>query len=183
MINENDFAKLVLPATLEIIRTLPASPDRVWEYLVDPELRKLWFCAGETGNQPGDDFVMDFDHTRLSDSAPPADLGCGEPMTMKGTIVTFDPPNVLCYNWPEEDGSGTVVTIRLTAEGEGTRLYLTHERLSNSEFKKGASVGWHAHLDLLVDELHGNQRRDFWKHYGALKAQYDERIGQNTESA
>jgi uncharacterized protein YndB with AHSA1/START domain len=98
---------------------------------------------------------------------------------MKGTIVTFDPPNVLSYNWPEEHGQGTIVTIRLTAEGEGTRLHLSHERLANPEFKKGASAGWHAHLDLLVDELNGDQRRDFWKHYEVLKDQYDQRIEQS----
>ena len=176
MKNENDFVKLTA-AKLEVTRTLPAKPERVWEYLVDPDLRKLWFCAGETGDQPGGDFVMDFDHTRISDSAPPEGVECGSgPVTMKGTIVTFDPPKVLAYSWPEENGPGTLVTIRLEPKGDDTHLHLVHERLHNAEFLKGASAGWHAHLDLLVDLVSDRPRRDFWIHYAALKSEYDQRV-------
>lgn len=176
MPNEDDFAKLVLPAKLEISRTLPAPPERIWEFLVDPDLRQQWFCAGQTGENPGEPFVMDFDHSRLSPSQPPEGIECGDPITMEGTLITFDPPHELAYNWPESDGEGTIVTIRLEAQGENTRLHLTHERLANPEFKKGASAGWHAHLDLLVDVVGGNQRRDFWLHYESLKSEYDARL-------
>ena len=177
-INESDFVRLTAPAKLEIERILPASPERVWEYLVDPELRKQWFCAGETGTQPGEPFVMDFDHSRLSTEKPPADMDCGDPITMQGTILTFEPPKVLSYNWPEEDGSGTIVTIRLEAEGENTRLHLSHERLENPEFKKGASAGWHAHLDLLLDLIREGHARDFWLHFATVKEEYNSRISE-----
>jgi len=173
---ENDFARLVSPQALEIARVLPAPVDRVWEHLVDPELRKLWFCAGATGTRPGDDFVMDFDHSRISDSDPPPEIGCGDPVVMTGTIVTYDAPSVLAYSWPEEHGTGTIVTIRLKQDGDNTTLTLSHDRLSNPEYQKGASAGWHAHLDLLVDVMNGNERRDFWIHYAALKKQYDQRM-------
>ena len=66
MSNENDYARIVLPGTLEITRTLPASPEVVWKYLVDPELRQLLFCAGETGSAPGEPFTMDFDHLLIA---------------------------------------------------------------------------------------------------------------------
>jgi len=176
-VNDQDFAKIVLPAKLEITRLLPADPDRVWEFLVDPELRKLWFCAGETGSAPGEPFQMAFDHTLLSESEAPADSGCSEPMVMTGTIVTFDPPKELTYEWPGENESTTLVTICLQAEEDGTRLNLTHERLVNPEFKRGASAGWHTHLDLLVDLTNGKPTRDFWVQYNQLKKVYDERIG------
>lgn len=176
----SDYVHMVAPATLEIFRDLPASPERVWQYLADPELRKKWFCAGPTGSQAGEDFVMDFDHSRLSTSAPPEDAGCGDPIVMRGTIRTFNPPHELSYDWPDEHGGATLVTIRLTAEGDGTRLHLQHSRLDNPEFRTAASAGWHAHLDLLCDLMNGQTTRDFWDHYGSLKAEYDRR---NTDAA
>lgn len=175
--NEQDFAKLTGPAKLEIVRILPATPERVWEYIVDPELRQKWFCAGATGDRPGQEFVMDFDHSRISNSPPPADVECGDPIVMRGTILKYDRPFEFAYSWPEADGKGTIVTIKLAADGENTRLHLVHERLENPEFKKGASAGWHAHLDLLVDVAANAEVRDFWLHYAGLKAEYDQRMG------
>ncbi len=171
------YAKLVAPTQLEIVRDLPASRERVWEYLTDPELRQKWFCAGHTGTSPGDAFVMDFDHTRLSDSPPPAEIECGDPVVMRGTITVFDPPHKLAYRWPGEgEEEESLVTIELTQHGELTRLRLIHSRLANPEFQKGASAGWHAHLDLLVDLINDKSPRDFWVHYGSLKTVYDDRI-------
>lgn len=176
-ISDRDFVKLG-GAKLEIERVLPASLDRVWQYIVDPELRQQWFCAGATGSRPGEEFVMDFDHSRISTSKPPSEIECGDPVVMRGEILKYEAPFLFSYLWPENDGPGTVVTIKLAAEGENTRLHLTHERLVDPEFKKGASAGWHAHLDLLVDVVGGEPVRDFWLHYSAIKAEYDERIAE-----
>lgn len=171
---EFDFARFPSSSRLEITRILPADQERVWQYLVDPELRKLWFCGGFTGSAPGEDFVMDFDHSRISDSEPPPEVGCGAPIKMVGKIVSFDPPNTLSYDWPGENNETARVTIQLTAEGDDTRLFLVHERLESQEFKRGASAGWHAHLDLLVDLANNRPTRDFWFHYIGLKSQYDQ---------
>jgi uncharacterized protein YndB with AHSA1/START domain len=174
--NADNYAKHVTSAALEIARTLPASPAEVWQYLVDPELRQHWFCAGETGSQSGEPFVMDFDHTRISDSSPP-EGGCGDAIKIEGTIVKYEPPTRLVYDWPGENESSTTrVTITLKADGESTVLHLIHERLTNAEFKSGASAGWHTHLDLLVDLLEGKPARDFWKQYTPLKLEYDSKI-------
>ena len=172
----DEYARMVAPAQLEIVRELPASCERVWEYLTDPELRKKWFCSGATGSKSGEEFVMEFDHTRLSTSAPPEGLDCGSPV-VHGTIVTFEPPHRLSYRWPgESDDDESIVTIELTQRGENTRLHLVHSKLTNPEFQKGASAGWHAHLDLLLDLVEGKETRDFWVHFGKLKSEYDERI-------
>jgi len=170
----DDFARLVGPAKLEIVRMLPASRERVWEYLVDPELRSQWFCAGDTGQRPGEAFVMDFDHSRLSDTAPPPDVGCGDPIVMRGTLTVFDPPQRLAYEWPgHEEGDTSLVTIELRQQGDMTRLHLVHSKLTNPDFQKGASAGWHAHLDLLLDLMNDAPVRDFWLHYTEVKLQYD----------
>ena len=175
--NEN-YAKVVATAQLEISRILPATCERVWEYLVNPELRAKWFCAGATGQKPGEEFVMDFDHSRISKSGPPEGMECsGDPQVVSGTILTMDPPHKLEYRWPGMfDEDDTVVSIELTQEGANTRLHLIHSKLSNPEYQKGASAGWHAHLDLLADLIEGKPARDFWPHYSAIKVQYDARI-------
>lgn len=177
-----DFAHLTAPATLEIYRSLPAAPERVWQYLTDPQLRQKWFCAGPTGTAAGEEFVMDFDHSRLSASAPPADAGCGDPIVMRGTIVRFAPPTELAYEWPDEHGGSTLVTIRLTAEDGGTVLHLQHSRLTSPAFRTAASAGWHAHLDLLCDLMADRNARDFWQHYSTLKREYEEREAVRSES-
>ncbi len=170
----DDSARMVGFAQLEIVRILPASRERVWEYLVDPELRSKWFCAGATGQQPGEPFVMDFDHSRISDSPPPEDVECGDPIVMRGTLTIFEPPHKLEYEWPgHEEDDTSIVTIELTQQGENTRLHLVHSKLTNPEFQKGASAGWHAHLDLLLDLMHRVPVRDFWLHYAEVKSKYD----------
>ena len=43
----DSYGALVGPDTLRIQRLLPGPIERVWSYLVDSELRKLWFAEGE----------------------------------------------------------------------------------------------------------------------------------------
>ncbi|MEL7496737.1 MAG: SRPBCC domain-containing protein [Planctomycetota bacterium] len=172
--NEN-FANWVGPARLEIVRELPASRERVWEYFVNPELRQKWFCSGETGVCAGEPFVMDFDHSRISNSSAPDD-GCGGPIVMRGTILEYEPPSKLAYRWPgATEDEDSIVTIELTALGDKTRLRLIHSQLSNPDFGTAASVGWHAHLDLLLDLTNDQPARDFWVHFAETKLQYEKR--------
>ena len=126
-----EHAKLTTTTQLEITRDLPATCERVWQYLVDPKLRQKWFCAGETGSAPGEKFTMDFDHSRISKNPPPESMGCsGDPQIMTGTIITFEPPHKLSYRWPgETDDDESIVTIELSAMGDKTRLHLIHSRL------------------------------------------------------
>lgn len=164
-------------ARLEIVRVLPASPERVWQYWVDPDLRQTWFCAGETGNTPGEPFTMDFDHSRISDCEPPEHIGCGEPVVLRGTILEYEPSSKLVYRWPGQDGADTLVTVELHPVEGGTELRLTHDLLISPEFRQGASIGWQAHLDLLVDVTSGAKARDFWLHYTAIEAEAKTQVG------
>lgn len=180
----NERVKLVSDVQLEITRILPATCERVWEYLTDPELRQKWFCAGATGNAPGQEFVMDFDHSRISDSDPPQSVNCSnDPIVVRGIISTYEPPHKLAYRWPgESEEDESLVTIELTQQGEYTRLHLVHSRLTNPEFQKGASAGWHAHLDLLLDLIEGKEARDFWEHFGNVQAEYEQLISDSSKA-
>lgn len=161
---------------LEIERILPARPETVWQYLTDPALRQKWFCAGTTDAHEGGKIVLAFDHRRISKQPPPDRYAGTDTATFEGTVTTYDPPHVLAFEWPEENGKNTHVTITLTARGETTHLHLVHKRLHGADFKSGVAAGWHAHLDLLVDIVSGRGARDFWAHFNVLEAVYEERM-------
>ena len=170
--------QLTAPTTLEIIRILPGPIERVWDHLTQSHLRAKWLCAGEVESRPGGKIIFDFDHRRLSNSPPPEDHKDQQVVTFEGEVLRHEPPHTLAFRWPEEDGAGTIVTIRLETVDDGVRLHLVHDRLSKPAHRNGAAGGWHAHLDLLDDVLNGREVRDFWLHYTPLEAKYEAQFAQ-----
>lgn len=63
------------------------------------------------------------------------------------------------------------MTIELAAEGDRVRLVLTQAGMGDAE-RVGTSAGWHAHLDILEDDLAGRARRAFWSAHARLEAEY-----------
>ena len=59
------------PNELRFDRLLDAPVERVWKYIVDPELRALWFMAAPSDLRPGGTFGLSMQHDRLSDGAVP----------------------------------------------------------------------------------------------------------------
>ena len=161
---------------LVVERHFKAAPEKIWQYLTDPALRQKWFCAGATDAHEGGTIVFDFDHSRISKTAPSKDGDCADAVTFEGTITDYDPPHRFGFTWPEQDGDGTHVLIRLRADQDGTHLHLEHSKLKRDDYKSGAAAGWHTHLDLLVDLTNGEEARDFWVHYRPLEARYKEKV-------
>ncbi|GAB5403950.1 MAG: SRPBCC family protein [Aureliella sp.] len=171
----SEFAKLVCDDGIEIIRILPASIERVWAFLVDPELRQKWFCGGIMGEKAGEPFVMEFDNSRLSVSLPPeakADA-CNASERMQGTLTHFEPPHKLAYSWPgETKADDSHVSIELEDLGGETRLRLRHTRVADLRNRTEAAAGWHAHFDVLCSVISGNTALDFWGSHNAARAEY-----------
>lgn len=167
-----DDARLTSPTTLEIVRDLPGPRQRIWDHLVDPDLRRRWFCGGAIEPRPGGVFVFDFDHRRLSDTPPPEKYADQQQVRFEGTVTIFEPPAKLAFLWPEEDGASTEVTITLTERGDRVELHLIHARLARPDHRTGAAAGWHVHLDLLDDLLAGRAVRDFWAAYVPVEDRY-----------
>lgn len=161
------------PMRLEIRRVLNGPIDRVWEYLTDGNLRKLWFCGGTTAAEPGGAITFAFDHRLLSTTGPPEKYADSEVVDMGGQVLVVEKPTKLKFTWNEMhvDGSSTV-TILLKDLGDKTELHLIHEDLV-PEIQPGVQAGWHAHLDLLLDLMNGEPVRDFWIHFNALEATYE----------
>lgn len=173
-----EYGKLIGPAELEFVRRFDADIEKVWQFLVDPDKRKLWFCGGATDAHAGGAIVFEFDHRRLSESPPPEKYASEEVVTHRGTILEYDPPHRLAFDWFESAGSEqSRVEIDLTAiDAETTELRLVHRGVHARDMLIGVFAGWHGHFDLLAEVLQGTRKTDFWLRDRALEEEYERRI-------
>jgi uncharacterized protein YndB with AHSA1/START domain len=131
-------------ASLDRELQIDASPETVWEFLVDPAKAVRWMGTSATFDaRPGGEYRCD---------VIPGHTASGE-------FVELDPPRRLVFTWgwePSEDGANrvppgtSVVEISLEAEGSGTRLRLTHRDFPSTEAATGHEAGWDHYLARLV---------------------------------
>ena len=174
----DNYGRQTGPAQLEFVREFEAAPHIVWQFLVEPEKRKIWFCGGSTGDHVGGKIVFEFDHRNLAESPPPEKYASEETATHHGEILEFDPPDRLAFTWFESAGSETSVveiTLRATETG-GTTLKLVHKGVEGRSMLVGVLAGWHGHFDLLAEVLAGPRITDFWLRDHELEQEYEERV-------
>lgn len=174
----NEYGRQIGPAKLAFDRRFEAPIEKVWQFLVDPEKRKLWFCGGSTGDQVGADIVFEFDHRRLSQIEPPEKYATEEVVTHFGKILEYDPPRRLAFTWFESAGAeSSTVEINLTSNRDGsTELALVHTGVEGRDMLVGVLAGWHGHFDLMAEVLVGDRKSDFWVRDQELEALYEERV-------
>lgn len=165
------------PRMLRMERLLDAPIDKVWQYLVDPELRARWFMGGPTDLRVGGHMGMTMDHDRLSDQPTPtpekyqAYIG----HSWNERITRCEPPNLLAITW--EDGAAGEVTFTLNAEDGRTRLVLTHNGLRGRDDAINFGGGWLSHLAVLERRLRGEPVADFWALHTAAEEQVTRSLG------
>ena len=162
------YTEVTGPGTIRLERVLPGTPERVWEYLVDPDLRVTWFAGGPIDLRPGGVVDFRYDHARISDEpVPEAFLDHRE----TGRVIACEPPRLLAFTW--RDGpAASHVTFELAPVDGGTRLVLTHSRLDLPGDFVPAAAGWHAHLDMLEARVAGRAPGSFWKRHESLERRY-----------
>jgi uncharacterized protein YndB with AHSA1/START domain len=129
-----------LAVTRELL--IDASPETVWEFLVDPEKIVRWMGTSATFDvRPGGSYRLD---------VIPGHIASGE-------FVEIDPPHRLVYTFGWEPGSGssvapgsTTVEFELAPEGEGTMLRFTHRGLASAESAASHATGWEHYLERLA---------------------------------
>lgn len=136
---------------------IAASPETVWEFLVDPDKAILWMGDRATFDvRPGGAWSVD---------VIPGNTASGE-------FVEIDPPNRLVYSFgwastlTDENqvplGSSTI-EIDLVADGDGTLLHFTHRDLPTEKSVESHTVGWEHYLGrLAVVAAGGDPGRDPW---------------------
>jgi uncharacterized protein YndB with AHSA1/START domain len=123
---------------------IAASPETVWEFLVDPEKAVLWM--GQTASldpRPGGEYRV----------------GVIPGHTASGEFVELDPPHRLVFTWgwePGPDGPNPVapgsstIEIELVATGDGTTLHFVHRDLPTQAAAESHGHGWDHYLERLA---------------------------------
>ena len=118
---------------------IDASPETVWEFLVDPEKLMRWKgINADLDAQPGGTFRCEVIPGHIA----------------RGEYVEIDRPNRLVFTWGWDGsadvppGSSTIV-IELASDGDGTSLRFVHKDLPNAEAIASHAHGWDHYLPRL----------------------------------
>jgi uncharacterized protein YndB with AHSA1/START domain len=146
--------QLVVRREIEIA----ASPETVWELLVDPAKAATWWgMEARFDLRPGGEFRMD---------VTPGSVASGE-------FVEIDRPRRLVFTWGWAEGGGgpelvppgsSTVEIELRPSGSGTTLTLIHSGLPTEESSGNHGQGWEHYLSrLAVAAPGGDPGPDPWR--------------------
>jgi uncharacterized protein YndB with AHSA1/START domain len=129
---------------------IAASPETVWQFLVDPDKATRWMGQTATFDpRPGGVYRVDVIPGH----------------TASGKFVELDPPHRLVYTWgwePGEDGPNRVppgastVEIELVPTGEGTTLRFSHRDLPSADAAQSHGHGWDHYLERLTIAARGD---------------------------
>ncbi|EHR72182.1 hypothetical protein BurJ1DRAFT_3373 [Burkholderiales bacterium JOSHI_001] len=158
--------------TLRIQRRLPGPIERVWSYLTESDLRRLWLASGTMNLSPGASFELVWRNDELSSSAQERPEGFPAESRATCQFVELEAPRRMRYIWP---GVGEV-SIELEAAGDGVMLTLIHRQLSGERLILNVCAGWHAHLALLVAQVEGRKAPSLWRTWTQVRKQYEERM-------
>ncbi len=129
--------------------TIAASPETIWQLLVDPDKATRWMRqAASFDARPGGLYRIEVIPGH----------------TARGEFVELDPPHRLVYTWgwePGEDGpnpvpeGSTTVEIELVPDGDGTILRFTHRDLPGAAAAESHAHGWDHYLERLATAAAG----------------------------
>lgn len=167
---------LTAPGTMVLERLLPGPIERVWAYLTDGDKRQKWIAAGDMDLKPGGKYEYIFDHDQISEEVEPVPEKyaeeCYPGMVMNGHIIAVNPPRMLHMTWAEGSEEHSEVKFELEQVGEQVKLTLTHSKLFDKDLLLGVCAGWHAHVDIMADNLEGVPARPFWSNHMSLEENY-----------
>ncbi len=121
-------------------RRLTATPEEVWQLLVDPEEASTWLSTLDIEPRVGGAYTLSFKN--------------GMP-TSQGHITVFEPPTLLEFSWYEGRDIESRVRFELRGDDGATVLVLTHTLLHGAEDFHPFAEGWTYHLERLETKITG----------------------------
>lgn len=161
-------------ATLTFRRVYRHAPEHVWDAIATPEGLQGWLMCTHAlieGRVGGRIELV---------SGPPG-------YRSTGTVLAWDPPRVLEYEWNVEPvpemprGERAIFRYELTPEGDSTHLLVTYRRITK-QTARGFLPGLHAFLDRLEAQLNDRTLPDWTRRIDELRADYPEWSGHASHS-
>lgn len=179
-LDESRYGKYIASNVVRFERLLPGPIERVWEYITDSEKRGTWLGTGDVPAKVGAAFETTWENSKLGSrpgKAPEKYAKHDGQHVGKHKVTHYEPPHRLGYDWDTTSGDqSSHVMYELKQQGDKVLLTLTHSRLKKRSDALGVSGGWHTHLDLLSDILHGQDSGSFWENFSKIDGTYEERI-------
>lgn len=101
---------MIEPGLIQITQFIPHPPSRVWAALTVPALLEKWWAKGDVRAEVGHRFVLDM----------------GQWGQQPCEVLTVEHEKLITYSFAPGT-LDTIITWRLQAEGDGTRLSLEHK--------------------------------------------------------
>ena len=122
-------------SSIECDQFIARPPAAVWRVLTEPGLHAKWWAAGDIKPEVGHRFTLDM----------------GSWGVQQCEILDVEPEKLLRYTFAE-GVLDTTITWRLEPEGDGTRLFLTHDGFPpGSTALEGMGRGWPGLLRRIED--------------------------------
>ncbi|TNE34345.1 MAG: SRPBCC family protein [Alphaproteobacteria bacterium] len=169
---KSGYGQLIEPASIQIQRLLPGPIERIWTYLTESDKRRKWLAAGEMEMKAGSSFTLTWRNDELTSPAGERPETMSAEHSMQSQITELEPPKKISFTWGTTGG----VTFELEPRGDKVLLTVTHYRAPDHSILLGFSTGWHAHLDVLVAVVNGEEPEPFWDHFKALRKEYERRL-------
>jgi uncharacterized protein YndB with AHSA1/START domain len=133
--------------------TIDASPETVWEFLVDPDKLMRWKgISADLDPRPGGVYRCEVIPGH----------------TARGEFVELDAPHRLVFTWGWDGQEGvppgsSTIEIELATDGEGTSLRFVHRDLPSAEAVASHTHGWDHYLPRLeIAAAGGDPGEDAW---------------------
>jgi uncharacterized protein YndB with AHSA1/START domain len=138
-------------STLRLEREFHAPPDAVFDAWTNPEVLRRWWAAGPDWDTPLAEVDLRVGgRYRLTMRNPSA----GDEHTIAGEYLDVRRPDRLVYTWAwEPAGQRSEVTVDFVADGDRTRVVITHAGLDTDESRAQHEHGWNACLDNLRERV------------------------------
>ena len=125
---------------------IAASPETVWDLLVDPDKASAWMGLQSWSEpKPGGLYRVEVIPGKIA----------------RGEYVELDPPNRLVFTWGWEGDDGPVgagsstIEFELSVDGDGTRLRFVHSGLPSAEAAGSHAHGWDHYFERLAIAARG----------------------------